>query len=80
MNVMGRKLLFNLLLCLLTMACLTASAQPPESYRRFLTPQVASGEVSPPQHISDYKKNGALSISLNDAVRLALANNSSIRI
>ena len=80
MNVMGRKDLFNLLLCLLPIVGLTAGAQSPESYHRFLTPQVASGKLSPPQHISDFKKNAALSISLNDAVRLALANNSNIRI
>jgi len=80
MNVMGRKDLFNLLLCLLPIVGLTAGAQSPESYHRFLTPQVASGKLSPPQYISDFKKNAALSISLNDAVRLALANNSNIRI
>ena len=42
MNVMGRKDLFNLLLCLLPIVGLTAGAQSPESYHRFLTPQVAS--------------------------------------
>ena len=57
-----------------------ARAQSPESFGALLTPQVRSGKLSPPQHIADYEKNGKLSISLEDAVRLTLENNSSIRI
>lgn len=57
-----------------------ARAQSPESYGILLTPQVRSGKLAAPQHIADYEKNGKLSISLEGAVRLALENNSSIRI
>src|ERR1017187_109387 len=59
---------------------LFARAQAPESYGKLLTLQVRSGKLSPPQHIADYEKDGKLTISLEDAVRLALENNSSIRI
>jgi outer membrane protein len=59
---------------------LFARAQSPESYGKLLTLQVRSGKLSPPQHIADYEKDGKLTISLEDAVRLGLENNSSIRI
>jgi outer membrane protein TolC len=57
-----------------------ARAQSPESYAKLLTPQVRSGKLMPPQHIADYAKTGKLSISLEDAVRLSLENNSNVRI
>ncbi|HEV2618816.1 MAG TPA: TolC family protein, partial [Acidobacteriaceae bacterium] len=80
MKVMGRRFLLNLLLGLLLPGGLSARAQPAESYRKFMTPEVASGKLSPPRHIAEYEKDGSLSISLSDAVRLALANNSNIHI
>lgn len=55
-------------------------AQSSESYRGLLTPQVASGQLSPPQHLKDYVSNGKLSLSLRDAVMLTLENNSDVRI
>ena len=55
-------------------------AQSPENYGGLLTPQVRSGKLVAAQHVSDYEKDGKLSIGLEDAVRLALENNSSIRI
>jgi outer membrane protein TolC len=54
-------------------------AQSPESYRKLLTPQVRSGKLTPPQHFDECVKDGKLSISLDDAVRLALESNSSVR-
>jgi outer membrane protein len=58
----------------------SAHAQSPESYRKLLTPQVRSSKLSPPEHLADCIKDGKLSISLDDAVKLALENNSSVRI
>jgi outer membrane protein TolC len=76
MNVFRGKI-FLLILVLVGSA---ARAQSPESYRVLLTPQVRSGKLSPPAHIADYEKDGKLNIGLEDAVRLALENNSGIRI
>jgi len=59
---------------------LSARAQSPESFSALLTPQVRSAKLAAPQHIADYEKDGKLSISLEAAVRLALENNSNIRI
>ena len=55
-------------------------AQSPESYRKLLTPQVHSDKLAGPQHLADYVKDGKLSLSLEAAVRLAIENNSNIRI
>jgi outer membrane protein TolC len=57
-----------------------AWAQSPESYRVLLTPEVRSGRLATPQHLADYRKDGTLTLGLQDAVRLALENNSNIRI
>jgi outer membrane protein len=59
---------------------LPAGAQSPESYRGLLTQQVKSGKLEPPQHLNDYVSDGKLTLSLRDAVALALENNSSVRI
>jgi outer membrane protein len=65
---------------LLLVAILPADAQSPESYSALLTPRVKSGKLSPPSHVQDYVIDGKLHLSLQDAVRLALENNSNIRI
>jgi outer membrane protein len=57
-----------------------AGAQSPESYSALLTQQVKSGKLSPPAHVRDYIIDGKLHLRLQDAVLLALENNSSIRI
>ena len=57
-----------------------ADAQSPESYSALLTQQVKSGKLSPPAHVQDYVIDGKLHLRLQDAVRLALENNSNIRI
>jgi outer membrane protein len=67
--------------CLLMLvAILPADAQSPESYSALLTSRVKSGKLSPPAHVQDYVIDGKLHLRLEDAVRLALENNSNIRI
>jgi outer membrane protein len=69
------------LLCLPILAAFfPANAQSPESYSALLTQQVKSGKLSPPAHVQDYLIDGKLHLRLQDAVRLALENNSNIRI
>ena len=69
------------LLCLpMLVALFPADAQSPESYSALLTQQVKSGKLSPPAHVQDYVIDGKLHLRLQDAVRLALENNSNIRI
>ena len=65
---------------LMLFALLAADAQSPESYSALLTQQVKSGKLSPPAHVQDYVIDGKLHLRLQDAVRLALENNSNIRI
>jgi outer membrane protein TolC len=61
-------------------AIFPADAQSPESYSALLTQRVKSGKLSPPAHVQDYVIDGKLHLRLEDAVRLALENNSNIRI
>jgi outer membrane protein len=69
------------LFCLpLLVAFFPADAQSPESYSALLTQQVKSGKLSSPAHVQDYVIEGKLHLRLQDAVRLALENNSNIRI
>jgi outer membrane protein TolC len=74
--------LFRIALFCLPMlaAFFPADAQSPESYSALLTQQVKSGKLSPPAHVQDYVIDGKLHLRLQDAVRLALENNSNIRI
>ncbi len=74
--------LFRLAMCCLLMlvVILPADAQSPESYSALLTSRVKSGKLSPPAHVQDYVIDGKLHLRLEDAVRLALENNSNIRI
>ncbi len=65
---------------LMLFAILPAAAQSPESYSVLLTQRVKSGKLSPPAHVLDYVIEGKLQLRLQDAVRLALENNSNIRI
>jgi outer membrane protein TolC len=55
-------------------------AQAPETYRDMATKAIRAGKLSPPEHLKDYVKDGKLTLSLHDAIVLALENNSSIRI
>lgn len=65
---------------LMSVAIFPAEAQSPESYSALLTSRVKSGKLSPPAHVQDYVIDGKLHLRLQDAVRLALENNSNIRI
>jgi outer membrane protein len=65
---------------LMLFAIFPAPAQSPESYSALLTQRVKSGKLSPPAHVQDYVIDGKLHLRLQDAVRLALENNSNIRI
>jgi outer membrane protein len=65
---------------LMSISIFAADAQSPESYSALLTQQVKSGKLSPPAHVQDYVIDGKLHLRLQDAVHLALENNSNIRI
>jgi outer membrane protein len=65
---------------LLLVAIFPADAQSPESYSALLTQRVKSGKLSPTAHVQDYVIDGKLHLRLQDAVLLALENNSNIRI
>jgi outer membrane protein len=65
---------------LLLVAIFPADAQAPESYSALLTQRVKSGKLSPPAHVQDYVIDGKLHLRLQDAVLLALENNTNIRI
>jgi outer membrane protein TolC len=58
----------------------SAGAQSSESFHKLLTPEVRSGKLAAPEHLKEYLKNGKLRLSLQDAVILALENNSNIRV
>ncbi len=64
----------------MSISIFAADAQSPESYSALLTQQVKSGKLSPPAHVQDYVIDGKLHLRLEDAVHLALENNSNIRI
>jgi outer membrane protein len=67
--------------CLLMVSTfLPAAAQSPENFSTLLTQQVKSGKLSPPEHLKNYVTDGKLRLRLQDAVLLALENNSGIRI
>ncbi len=53
-------------------------AQSPESYRGMLTPRVRSEKPAAPAHLEDFARDGKLTLSLRDAILLALENNSNI--
>jgi outer membrane protein TolC len=74
--------LFRLtIVCLLMLIGISkADAQSSESYSTLLTQHVKSGKLSAPAHVQDYVINGKLHLRLQDAVLLALENNSNIRI
>ena len=65
---------FLVLLC-----ALPAHSQSSGSYHS-LTQDLRSGKLHGPKHLKDYVIDGKLSLSLHDAILLALENNSNIRI
>jgi outer membrane protein TolC len=71
------KLVFCVLLFLL-FPFASASAQSPESYRGLLTAHVRSEKLPAPAHLQAYVQDGKLTLSLRDAILLALENNSNV--
>jgi outer membrane protein len=65
-----------ILLFLLPIA--SSLAQSPESYRGLLTAHVRSDKLTEPAHLQAYVQDGKLTLSLRDAILLALENNSNI--
>jgi len=59
---------------------LCAQAQTRETYRDLLTQQVRLDHLPGPQHLRDYVADGKLRLTLTDAIRLTLENNSAVRI
>ena len=70
----------SLLACLLMIFALPLWAQTGEAYGDFITAQVRSGKLGPPEHIRSYIADGKLRLSLRDAVVLTLENNSQVRV
>ena len=65
---------------LILASMLPANAQFRETYHGLLTREVNSAKLSEPQHLGDYVSDGKLRLSLKDAIRVTLENNSDIRI
>jgi len=55
-------------------------SQSLKNYRSALPTDVRSDRIPEAQHLRDYVVNGKLTLSLRDAILLALANNSNIRV
>jgi outer membrane protein len=55
-------------------------SQSLKNYRKALPRDVLGGRVAVAQHLHDYVVNGKLTLSLRDAILLALENNSSVRV
>jgi outer membrane protein len=58
----------------------SSSAQSSENYRGLLTTRVRSGKPPAPAHLEAYLQDGKLTLSMRDAILLALENNSNIAI
>ena len=73
----------KLILCevvLLLLPLTWSSAQSSESYRGMLTSRVRSEKPPAPAHLQAHVQDGQLTLSLRDAILLALENNSNISI
>jgi outer membrane protein len=67
--------------CLLLLAgSVPGCAQSWSDYRKALPPSVRSGAARAPQHLNDYVVDGKLTLTLHDAILLALENNSNVRL
>ncbi len=77
-------------LCLITLAVIPLSVQTmaaqeqaprlKESYQGLTIPRTTSNILPGPQHLGEYVVDGKLTLSLDAAIRLALENNTQIRI
>jgi len=61
-------------------AVLPALSQSPESYRGMLTARVRADKLPPPKHLTDFIRDGKLTLSLHDAILLTLENSSNVQI
>jgi outer membrane protein len=73
------------IVCLLMLTALPSFVLPSvdaqsASYSALLTQRVKSGKLSSPSHVQDYITDGKLRLRLQDAILLALENNSNVRI
>jgi len=76
-----RTVVSGVVLCLLLFSsALTGSAQSWRDYRSALPPNVRSGAAPAARHLNDYVVDGKLTLSLHDAIALALENNSNVRL
>ncbi len=67
--------------CLILLAFVPAGlAQSWRNYREALPPSVRSGATPAAQHLNDYVVDGKLTLTLHDAILLALENNSNVRL
>jgi len=55
-------------------------SQSLKNYRKALPHDVVTGRIAEAQHLRDYVVSGKLTLSLRDAILLALENNSSVRV
>jgi outer membrane protein len=69
-----------LLASLLLIFALPCAAQQHESYDDLATPQVRSDRLAAPEHLRNYVTEGKLRLALQDAIVLALENNSLVRV
>jgi len=77
----GMKFIRLVLILLFMLApILAARAQNPDSYRGMLTARVKADKLPAPAHLTDYVRDGKLSLSLRDAILLTLENNSNVQI
>ena len=65
---------------LLSVFAIRGAAQSWRNYRTALPPNVRAGTTEAAQHLKDYVVDGKLTLTLHDAVRLALENNSNVRL
>jgi outer membrane protein TolC len=69
-----------LLASLLLIFALPCAAQQHESYEDLATPQVRSDKLAAPEHLRNYVTEGKLRLALQDAIVLALENNSLVKV
>jgi len=69
-----------LLASLFLIFALQCAAQQHESYDDLATPQVRSDKLAAPEHLRNYVTEGKLRLALQDAIVLALENNSLVRV
>jgi outer membrane protein len=75
-----RKVVSGVVLLLLWVFVSPVFGQSWSDYRKALPQRVRSGTAQAPQHLNDYVIDGKLTLTLHDAILLALENNSGVRL